>query len=361
MLYSSTSSPSSASLASLSYYVIYVTLSITLSIATTDGFSTPYSISPLSSSGKHSLSASSSGKGFGDATASKKTPESTPAKNDEYNNKGEIYSRPSLYDMAFGYRNFEEEVDFLMDQHRKINPNKELPKRVLELAAGPARHCIEALATSYIESATAIDNSADMVEYAREIAAEELKSDDYTFEEISGKENGDVTKDSGYENRVNSLRYIQADMTNFTIGGGELFDSAWILLGSLQHLTTNEEAISCFRCIHRVLQPNGSFILELPHPRETFSLVECTRNGWDVPLEDDNGAISGELKIIWGDDDDDFDPIEQVRQFTVSMELKGQDPSKATLQSVKEVVPMRHFTSQEIDLLARLTGFELSR
>merc|ERR1712238_544386 len=93
-----------------------------------------------------------------------------------------------------------------------------------------ARHCIEALAASYIESATAIDNSADMVAYARGIAAEELKSDDYTLEEISGKENGDVTKDSGYESRVNSLRYIQADMTNFTIGGGELFDSAWILL-----------------------------------------------------------------------------------------------------------------------------------
>jgi len=315
---------------------------------------------PLASSIKSSLSTLSSGKGFGDSIPSKNSSESTPANNNQHNNKGEIYSRPSLYDMAFGYRNFEEEVDFLVDQHRKLNLDQNLPKRVLELAAGPARHCIEALAASYIESATAIDNSADMVEYARKIASEELKSDDYTFEEISGTEHGDVSKDSGYESRVNSLRYIQADMANFTIdGGAELFDSAWILLGSLQHLTTNDEVISCFRCIHRALQPNGTFILELPHPRETFSLVECTRNGWNVPLEDDNGATSGELNIVWGDDDDDFDPIEQVRQFTVSMELKGDDPSKAPLQSVKEVVPMRHFTSQEIDLLARLSGFEV--
>ena len=105
-------------------------------------------------------------------------------------------------------------------------------------------------------------------------------------------------------------------------------------------------------------------------------MVECTRNGWDVPLEDDeNGKTGGELKIVWGDDDDDFDPIQQVRQFTVSMELTGgentsdasaTDKSKkksgsgsSTLQSVKEVVPMRHFTSQEIDLLARLTGFKV--
>ena len=361
MLHLLSSSPSSISFGSLSKYVIFVAISIALSIATSDGFLTPDSTfpfgrrgqCPLSSSSKHKLSASSSGEGFGDSTTSKKTPA-------DKNNKGEIYSLPSLYDMAFGYRNFEEEVDFLMDQHRKLDPDQKLPKRVLELAAGPARHCIEALAASYVESATAIDNSADMVEYAREIAAEELKSDDYTFEEISGKEQGDVTKDTGYENRVNSLRYIQADMTNFTLDdGAALFDSAWILLGSLQHLTTNDEVISCFQCIHRALRPNGTFILELPHPRETFSLVECTRNGWDVPLEDDKGGTSGELKIVWGDKDDDFDPIQQVRQFTVSMELTGEDASKAPLQSVREVVPMRHFTSQEIDLLARLSGFEV--
>mmetsp|Transcript_12563 Transcript_12563/g.35660 ORF Transcript_12563/g.35660 Transcript_12563/m.35660 type:complete len:466 (+) Transcript_12563:240-1637(+) len=306
-----------------------------------------------------------SGKGFETATtnSSPDTPTdrkgSSENKNNN-NNSGEIYSRPSLYDMAFGYRNFEEEVDFLMDQHRKLNPDNALPKRVLELAAGPARHCIEALAASYIESATAIDNSADMVKYAREVAAEELKSDDYTFEEISG--NGDVTKDSAYEHRVNSLKYIQADMTDFSIPSdddSQLFDSAWILLGSLQHLTTNEQVISCFQCIHRVLRPKGTFILELPHPRETFSMVECTRNGWEVPLEDEDGSSSGELKIVWGDDDDDFDPIAQVRQFTVSMELNGENPKDAPLQSVREVVPMRHFTSQEIDLLARITGFEV--
>ena len=356
MVNSTSQSPSSIAVVTLANYAIFVTILTALSTAPTDAFLTSRSSFP---SRQCSISSSnlplSAGKGFDDTTTSKKSSKSS-ADNNNNNNKGEIYSKPSLYDMAFGYRNFEEEVDFLMDRHRNLNDQK-LPKRVLELAAGPARHCIEALAANYIESATAIDNSADMVEYAREIAAEELKSDDYTFEEISG---GDVTKDSGYEQRVNSLRYIQADMTNFTIdGGAELFDSAWILLGSLQHVTTNDEVISCFQCIHRTLRPGGTFILELPHPRETFSMVECTRNGWEVPLEDDNGATSGELKIVWGDDDDDFDPIDQVRQFTVSMELNGDDKSKVPLQSVREVVPMRHFTSQEIDLLARLSGFEV--
>jgi len=311
-------------------------------------------LSPLSTSDVNSLFASSSGRGFGDVGTSKRKSDMKILSNST-NKNGEIYSRPSLYDMAFGYRNFEEEVDFLMDQHRKLDPNQEVPKRVLELAAGPARHCIEALAASYIESAVAIDNSPDMIAYAREIAAEELQSDDYTFEEISGTQQGDFAN----EDKVKSLKYVQADMTNFTIvDGTEPFDSAWVLLGSLQHLTTNEEVLSCFKSVNRALRCKGTFILELPHPREIFSMVECTRNGWDVPLEDENGATSGELKIVWGDDYDKFDPIEQVRQFTVSMELMDENSSREPLQSIREVVPMRHYTSQEIDLLARLSGFK---
>jgi SAM-dependent methyltransferase len=248
---------------------------------------------------------------------------------------------PALYDLAFGYRNFDEEVQFLVEQHQYLHQGQP-PKRILELAAGPARHSIEAIGASYIQSATALDNSPEMIDYAKEIANEELASNH---------------KDT------NVFDYIQADMTDFELEE-QSYDSAWLLLGSLQHLTTNPQVISCFQCVQRVLRPRGTFILELPHPRETFSLVECTRNGWDIPLEDDNGITSGELNIVWGDDNDEFDPIKQVRQFTISMELKEDNTSNhssppTTVQSVKEVVPMRHFTAQEIDALARIAGFEV--
>ncbi|KAG7354146.1 type 11 methyltransferase [Nitzschia inconspicua] len=250
---------------------------------------------------------------------------------------------PALYDLAFGYRNYEEEVEFLIEQHQLLHDGK-APQRVLELAAGPARHCLTALQQSYVPAATALDVSSEMKEYALELAEEALK---------------DVT----------ALEYVTADMTNFVLD--TRFDSAWILLGSLQHLTTNEQVLSCLQCIHNVLEKDGTLIVELPHPREIFSLVECTRNGWEIPLEDEDGNTSGELKIVWGDDNDDFDPIRQVRQFTISMELiendkDGDDDTKltkssrlGTIQSVREVVPMRHFTSQEMDVLARISGFEV--
>ena len=93
----------------------------------------------------------------------------------------------------------------------------------------------------------------------------------------------------------------------------ETFDSAWILLGSLQHLQTNQDVISCFESACQALKQGGTLIVELPHPRETFSMVECTKNGWEVPLEDENGMEYGELKVIWGDESDTFDAIRQVR------------------------------------------------
>jgi len=276
---------------------------------------------------------------------------STPAKKDistdsikpAASSGRKIYSMPALYDLAFGYRSYDEEVEFLIGQHQSLQEDGKTPCRVLELAAGPARHCIYALQSSKVASATALDNSIEMMEYSTEIAARELDVD--TFE--------------------SSFHYLNKDMCNFEFGNERKFDSAWILLGSLAHLTTNEQVISCLKSVHEVLVEKGTLILELPHPRETFSLGECTRNGWTVPLEDDNGNPYGKLEIIWGDDNDEFDPITQVRQFTVAMQLKNdeEDPSKQQhdmqLQNgVKEVVPMRLFTAQEIQALAHIAGFK---
>ena len=252
-----------------------------------------------------------------------------------------IYSMPALYDIAFGYRNYEVEVDFLVGQHQLLHNGKP-PAKVLELAAGPARHSIYALQASMVQSATCMDNSPEMIKYGMDVAEHEL---DAEF--------------------LPNFTYLERDMQSFDFPQGDdnddeqqLFDSCWILLGSLQHLTENTQVISCLESIHKALKPDGTLILELPHPRETFSLIECTRNGWQVPLEDDNGEeTGGELEVVWGDDDDEFNSITQVRQFTVSMKVKGVE--KEGMQSVSQVVPLRHFTTQEIDALGRIAGFEI--
>jgi SAM-dependent methyltransferase len=246
-----------------------------------------------------------------------------------------IYSMPALYDLAFGYRSYEDEVTFLLQTHERCTG--QTPANILEMAAGPARHALTALQLhDAVQSATCVDLSPEMAAYAKAIADEELP-----------------------ENRKNMFTYIVDDMRYFQLeDASQTFDTAWILLGSLQHLTKNEDVIACLTLVNRHLETGGTLIVELPHPRETFSMVECTRNGWEVPLEDENGEESGELRIVWGDEDDEFNSITQVRNFTVAMELTGVAETDK-LQNVREVVPLRLFTAQEIDALARCAGFEM--
>ncbi|KAL3790354.1 hypothetical protein HJC23_002740 [Cyclotella cryptica] len=292
--------------------------------------------------------------------------------NSVHSNADTIYSMPPLYDLAFGYRNYEEEVEFLLDSHRKYSKTSDgttEPLRIIELAAGPARHSLAALSQhsqTKIRSVVALDRSKEMVDY--------------------GNENADVELGTG-GGRRDDFSYVCGDMRNIqeSINKDESktlrFDTAWLLLGSMQHLLTNDDIIACFRSIHSVLNPGGTVVIELPHPRETFSMGECTRNGWTVPLVDevdDDGEEKeyGELNIVWGDEEDEFDPVEQIRKFTVGMELVIKNPEdipqdfdtsplfqKMTRDgktTLKEIVPMRLFTLQEVDALARCAGLELA-
>jgi SAM-dependent methyltransferase len=270
--------------------------------------------------------------------------------------EGKIYSLPSLYDLAFGYRNYEEEVNFLLWAHATHQGGPQqgkntTPNRILEFAAGPARHGIEALRMedSTVSHVTAVDQSQDMVNYGTGLA-KDAKLD------MTGEQ-------PIFDYLCQDMRQPLLDLYGRRT---ETFDSVWILLGSLQHMTSNDDVISCFQSAATELREGGTLILELPHPRETFSMVECTRNGWEVPLEDDDGKEYGELRIVWGDDDDPFDPVLQIRNFTVAMDLVApqvlnEDGDKnEQLQSVREVVPMRLFTAQEMDALGRCGGFELA-
>ena len=124
----------------------------------------------------------------------------------------------------------------------------------------------------------------------------------------------------------------------------------------MAHLKTNKDVLQCFESIWNCLNPGGTFIIELPHPQELFSMVECTRNDWEVPIEDDTGKESL-LSILWGDEDDSFNPISQIRDFTIKMCLTDSDGDIVT--EVNEVVPMRLFTAQEIDVLATNSSFRV--
>ena len=156
-----------------------------------------------------------------------------------------IYDAPTLYDAAFGFRDFEDEVDFLCAAHEKHGNTGGAPVKILELAAGPARHAVEAASRGM--EAKAVDLSEAMVKCGTQIAKEEDVALDYRV--------GDVREPLPFTDVC----------------------SAWLLLGSVGHLLTNDDALRCFQRAKDALKTGGTLILELPHPRETFRVDGVSR------------------------------------------------------------------------------------
>ena len=178
-------------------------------------------------------------KGFGTDTSTKKKKDSSEK------DLKRIYSAPALYDLAMGYRNYESEVEFLLDAHKKISGTR--PKSVIEVASGPGRHCMQALTSGLVERGYALDSSLDMVEYGIKVSQQEMGE------------------------KSSQLKFLCEDMRSFTLE--EKCDSAWILAGSLQHMTTNEDVIATLSSINHALSPQGTLIVELPHPNELFQMI----------------------------------------------------------------------------------------
>ena len=226
--------------------------------------------------------------------------------------QAQIYDAPTLYDAAFGFRDFEDEIDFLCKAHEKHGNTGGAPSKILELAAGPARHAVEAASRGM--EVKAVDLSEAMVKCGAQIAKEEDVALDYRV--------GDVREKLPFTDVC----------------------SAWLLLGSVGHLLTNDDALRCFQNARKALADGGTLILELPHPRETFRVDGVSEDGWDVPFE------GGDLRVRWGAEDDVFDPLTQVRQASVAFETDQG-------QLIEERVPTREYTLQELRLLADAAGF----
>ncbi|KAF8071206.1 hypothetical protein HT031_001289 [Scenedesmus sp. PABB004] len=242
-----------------------------------------------------------------------------------------LYDRPQLYDDAFSYRDFAAEAEFLLAAYRQhARGGGGAPATVLELGCGPANHAVQLAARG--AAVWALDVNAAMLDYAAGKAA------------AAGVAGPRFTA-------------VQADMAAFDLPGlaGRL-DMAVCLLGTLSHMLDNAAAASCFAAVARHLRPGGLFVVELAHPGDLFDgsllLQDTGAEMWEVDRE------GRQLMVMWGTDVDDFDPHTQVLRRTVSIHgmTKGGEVGECLLE---EVVPWRHFTAQEVDLLATLAGLEV--
>ncbi|MBC5806402.1 MAG: class I SAM-dependent methyltransferase [Candidatus Eremiobacter antarcticus] len=148
-----------------------------------------------------------------------------------------LYREPELYDVAFGFRDVEAECTALLKlcaAHGVASP-----RRVLELACGPAHHARE-IARRRISS-VGIDISAAMLAYARTLC----RRDGVT------------------------VAFKRADMRTFRLDARA--DVALCLFDSFGHCVSDRDGIAALQRTADALRRHGLLFLELSHPADYFS------------------------------------------------------------------------------------------
>jgi len=192
-------------------------------------------------------------------------------------------------------------------------------REVLDIACGTGRHTVRLSRDGY--AVTGVDNDEGMLAAAAEKAAEWKVSVDW----------------------------VQADMS--AMGFASRFDAAYILFNTIIGFTTNDELIRFMEGVHHALRSGGLFIIEVG-------------NYWAL-------MANGELKL--GDsrwEKTEADGRKVVRDSTVTLSAvnsylgftihqrswrDGQEEESKESGGIKRI-----FSLNELDLLARLTHFEMA-
>ncbi len=217
----------------------------------------------------------------------------------------QTYSESALYDLAFSYRNYPEEVATLIHWFKDIRESNHSPRSALELAAGPGRHSIELSRRGV--STVALDLSKEMSNYCSEIALE--------------------------QNAV--VETLTADMTSFELN--KEFDMILILINSICHILKDEALLLHFESVARHLSSTGIYIIEAT--REPLEALPG-RSDWRQQ------SATDQVEISWRwDNQSDY----------VQMEGKISGQTVA----VDDQFPMRRWRTRELFDLATEAGLKL--
>jgi len=229
----------------------------------------------------------------------------------------DIYEQARAYDVAFSFRDYAKECDFLLELARRYGRHE--ASRFLELAAGPANHARE-MARRGLDT-VALDRSPGMAAYGRARA---------TSEGVS-------------------LEYVEADMEDFALARD--FDLAACMIVSWSYLLDNAAVLAHLDRVAEHLADGGVYVVELSHPRDLLTTRRSTGNVWTQ--ERDGVRVS----TRWGLPDDPFDPVTQVRRVTVEIDVEDEHGTR----SWRDVAPQREFGPNEVQALVAANGrFEIA-
>ncbi|MHC2998142.1 class I SAM-dependent DNA methyltransferase [Microbacterium sp. HJ5] len=136
------------------------------------------------------------------------------------------------------------------------------------------------------------------------------------------------------------LPVVEGDMTTARADGR--FSLAYLVFNTISNLLTQDEQIECFRNAARHLQPGGRFVIELWVP-QLRALAPGHRGTVEV-------SEPGYLLV---------DTIDTLRQLLVSHHVRFDPEVIGSRDARIGRSPHRYIWPSELDLMARLAGFEL--
>lgn len=222
------------------------------------------------------------------------------------------YDQPEVYDIAFDFRDLDAEcnaLDAICEEYRGGKPAS-----FADLACGSGFHCVQ-YAQRGLRS-FGIDINPAMLDFARRKAGQ-----------------AGVT-----------VGFLLGDMAEFTLP--EPVDLAFCAMASFHHLLTNDDIVRHLRSVARNLTSGGLYVIEANHPRDVFRTGKSLHNEWE--------AQRGETVVHsrWGFDDDPFDPITQIAQCRVHIEVR----QNGHTTKMDFIARDRSLTHQEFNLLIGQAG-----
>ena len=215
------------------------------------------------------------------------------------------------YDLLYRDKDYEKEAEYITNLIKAINPQA---KDLVDLGSGTGNYS-KALCRNGFKI-TGIERNEQMV------AAANAKSI------------------SGFHSIIN-------DITTFEIS--QKFDAAISLFHVINYLTENDKILSCFTQVSKHLKPDGVFVFDIWYSPAVYTQLPQTRI---KHVADEHIDVTRLAKPIMNYEKN---IIEVHYEMTIKNKLDGQE------KILREVHYLRHFSTPEIRLLAKVSGFKLIR
>jgi SAM-dependent methyltransferase len=223
-----------------------------------------------------------------------------------------------IYDQVIPYRE-RPDVGFF------VNAAIESGSPVLEIGCGTGRVLLPTARAGI--SITGLDLSDHMLEVCRTALKEEPQE---------------------VQDRVT---LVQGDMRDFDLG--KKFSLVTTPFRPFQHLLTPQEQISCLKCIHRHLEPGGTFILDIFNP--SLTSITADNLGQELGAEPEFTTPEG-IKVRRFNKTNHRDHLKQILDVELIYYLTHPDGKE---ERIVHAFQMRYLFRYEAEHLLARCGFEV--